>query len=43
MCDHVILNKIELITKADIFLSEDQFCIFFSKLVRGIDLMLFAL
>ena len=28
-------------TKVDIFLNEDQFCIFFSKLVRDIDLILF--
>ena len=27
--------------KVDIFLSDDQFCIFFSKLVRDIDLILF--
>ena len=27
--------------KADIFLSDGQFCIFFSKLVRDIDLILF--
>ena len=38
----VSLDKF-FIAKVDIFLSEDQFCIFFSKLVRGIDLILFAL
>ena len=29
-------------TEVDIFLSDGQFCIFFSKLVRDIDLILFA-
>ena len=29
-------------TKVDFFLSDEQFCIFFSKLVRDIDLILFA-
>ena len=33
-------NKIQI--KVDIFLSGGQFCIFFSKLVRDIDLILFA-
>ena len=28
--------------KVDIFLNDGQFCIFFSKLVRDIDLILFA-
>ena len=33
--------KIEVNTQVVIFLSDDQFCIFFSKLVRDIDLILF--
>ena len=36
------LYEVSNFTEVDIFLSEDQFCIFFSKLVRGIDLILFA-
>ena len=32
----------EGISKVDIFLSGGQFCIFFSKVVRDIDLILFA-